>query len=275
MECARCCRVTGKAQAENSPSMHKPLRQHFGAARVSEITPPLIQSYWSRRHHLPAALREELLELKTTLRLAMRRGFINRLPDIEVPAKRPPREALLTRSQAQALLDEAKHPYFRLYLLIAMTTGARKGAILGLTWDRVDLVRRRIDFRDPTRAITNKRRTIVPVHPTIVEVLNNAQETAETPYVIERQGKPLKNIRFAFSNAAARAGLPWATPHVLKHSVISWLAEDGYTIDQISDMTATHPLTVRRVYRKVSPDYLSDLAESLGEGLSLRSSVNQ
>lgn len=63
--------------------------------------------------------------------------------------------------------------------------------------------------------------------------------------------------------AAARAGVPWCTPHVLKHSAISWLAESGMTVDQISDFTGTHPATVRRVYRKFSPDYLDDVSAAL------------
>ena len=54
----------------------------------------------------------------------------------------------------------------------------------------------------------------------------------------------------------------------LKHSVISWLAEAKFTVDQISDMTATHPNTVRRIYRKFSPDYLEDVATSLSKTFS-------
>ena len=60
---------------------------------------------------------------------------------------------------------------------------------------------------------------------------------------------------------------PWVTPHVLKHSVCSWLAEDGYTVDRIADMTGTDPGTVRRIYRKVNPESLSDMANSLADGL--------
>lgn len=266
-------RVTGKARAQNTPSIHKPLHKHFGAACADKITPALVHQYWTIRQHVPASLREELAELKTALRIAKKRGLVDHIPDLELPPKRPPRQLLLTRQEAQALLDAADQPYLRHYLLIAMTTGARRGAIMDLTWDRVDFVRGRIDFRDPTRAITNKRRTIVPVHQTVMNTLSKAKETAQTPYVMEHKGRHLTSIRRAFRRAAERAGVPRTTPHVLKHSVVSWLAEDGYTVDQISDMTATHPNTVRQVYRKVSPNYLSDLAASLGTGIGLQNST--
>lgn len=95
-----------------------------------------------------------------------------------------------------------------------------------------------------------------------------AKEMAQTSYVIEYMGRRIKDIKRSFNDAAEKAGVPWATPHTLKHSVISWLAEAKFTVDQISDMTATHPNTVRRIYRKFSPDYLGDVAASLAKTIS-------
>lgn len=81
--------------------------------------------------------------------------------------------------------------------------------------------------------------------------------------VIEWNGKPVQNIKRGFNRAAERAGLPWATPHTLKHTAISWMAEAGYSIDQISDMTATDGETVKRIYRKFNPNYLRDMADHM------------
>ena len=91
-----------------------------------------------------------------------------------------------------------------------------------------------------------------------------AKEVAQSAYVIEYAGRSIKDVKKGFRLAVERAGLPaWVTPHILKHSVISWLAEDGYSVDRISDMTDTDPKTVRRIYRKVNPASLEDMAESL------------
>ncbi len=98
--------------------------------------------------------------------------------------------------------------------------------------------------------------------------LSDARALARSDHVIEYAGRPLTDIKKSFRTAVGRAGLPaWLTPHVLKHSVISWLAEDGYTVDRISDMTDTDAVTVRRIYRKVKPEALEDMATSLAEGL--------
>jgi integrase len=49
-----------------------------------------------------------------------------------------------------------------LFWLLAFGTGARTAAMLDLTWDRVDLIRRTIDYRVPGVVYKNKRRAVVP-----------------------------------------------------------------------------------------------------------------
>ena len=149
-------------------------------------------------------------------------------------------------------------------ILIAMTTGARAGAILGLTWGRVDMERGRIDFVDPERAETKKRRAVVPVGVPVITALRDARQYAQTPFVIEYMGKPVASITTAFRRAARDSGVrPVPTPHLLKHSVVSWLAEAGRPLDEIADLTATNRATVLRIYRKFSPEYLRGVADYL------------
>ena len=48
-----------------------------------------------------------------------------------------------------------------LFIHFALATAGRMSAILELTWDRVDLVSRRINLRDPNRSVTRKGRAVV------------------------------------------------------------------------------------------------------------------
>lgn len=92
--------------------------------------------------------------------------------------------------------------------------------------------------------------------------------------MIEYLGRPVANIKHAFADAARIAGVPRATPHILKHSVVSWLAMDGHSVDRTADLTATNPETVRRIHRKFDPEYLRDVAGALSAGLGLPGSSN-
>jgi integrase len=76
------------------------------------------------------------------LNWAAKKGLIERAPFIELPPKPAPRERHLTRAEATALLAEAQ-PHILLAIRVMLSTAARVGAVLDLTWDRVDLDRRR------------------------------------------------------------------------------------------------------------------------------------
>ena len=81
-------------------------------------------------------------------------------------------------------------PHVQLFVILAVTTGARMGALLGLTWDRVDFEGGTIDLNDPTRAQTKKHRPRVPMNATARAALSEAREGAQTRYVIRGPGSP-------------------------------------------------------------------------------------
>jgi len=69
----------------------------------------------------------------------------------------------MTKVEARKLLDACETPHGRVSPALAFTTGARKGSILSLTWDRVNFQTGMIDFHEPGRRLTRKRRSIVPI----------------------------------------------------------------------------------------------------------------
>jgi Phage integrase family len=113
----------------------------------------------------PGTIWTELGRLRSALRWAEKKGLIDRAPAIYRPPMSPPRDLRLTREQAQTFLDACEMPHVRLFVILAMTTGARMGAILGLTWNRVDFERQTIDLNEPGRTMTNKRRAAVLLEP--------------------------------------------------------------------------------------------------------------
>ncbi len=82
------------------------------------------------------------------------------------------------------LLAECHDSHLRLFVLLALNTGARRGAILDLTWPQVDLVNGLINLNPAGRVQTAKRRAMVPISDTLREALVEAQATARSPYVV-------------------------------------------------------------------------------------------
>ena len=234
----------------------KPLKVFFAEIRAENIGPETCRDYANWRGKAPGTMRRELAVLRSALSLA---GYVQKL---WLPDRVLPKTKYLSREEAfEACTHMSWH--IRLFTQIALATGQRKTSILQLTWDRADLERMVLDFERPGRRRTKKRTASVPIGKQLASVLRDAKQTAETDFVIEYNGKPIKNIRKGFDRAMERAGFPWCTPHTLKHTAISWMAEGGYTVDQISDLTGTDADTVKRIYRKFNPDYLRGLADHM------------
>lgn len=231
-------------------------KAEWGNLYPDQITDRLVAEYIERHGDRTMTRRE--LEMVST-------AISRKLP---MPSRKPPRERYLTREEAKRLYDAAQSIHLKLFILIGLETGQRAGAILDLTWDRVDLDRGVLDFRNPEKGETKKRRGVCRVGQTVVAALQDAKQFARTDHVIEYRGKRLsRRIWNGFKKCAERAGVPWAHPHTLKHTRISWMAEAGFTVDQIADYTDTTRDTVWRVYRKVNPDYQQDVLDVMGEFL--------
>jgi len=172
------------------------------------------------------------------------------------PPPSKPRDRYLTREEANKLLDSIETPHVRLFVLMAIATGARMTALLELTWDRVDLERRTVDLMPAGRHKTNKGRAVVPVNQRAWEALEEAYRGRLTDHVIEHGGKPVASIKKAIRAAAKRSGVP-CSPHVFRHTTAVWMAESGRSMDEIAQFLGhTNTRLTTRVYARFSPDFL-------------------
>lgn len=120
--------------------------------------------------------------------------------------------------------------------------------------------------------VGKKRKPIAVIAPSNVRLYNalvDAYTNRTTAYVIEwRQGGIGRKIdRVDLTDAYKRAGLkvPDAPQHVLKHTAISWLVQEGKEIAKISALTRTSIPTIEKVYGHLAPGHV----ELLGDVLSL------
>ncbi len=264
---ARLSEAKGRVLAHKKMGeFHAQIKARIGSLKPADWTPRRNAKYIQDRGS-DASARRELQELRSAFLLHARTDRAFEAPEVTYPGPSEPRDDFLDQEDAPRLLAAAKsRHHIYLFILIAMVSGQRKGAILDLTWKRVDLKRGILDFRKPGRRRTKKRRGIVPIGSDVVAELRMAREIAKSGYVVEWGGRQVKDIKKGFALAVDRAGLAvWCTPHVLKHSVISWLGERGYNEDKTGDLTSTDPRTVRRIYRKVNPESLKPMADELAE----------
>lgn len=205
----------------------------------------------------------ELGHLRTALRWAAAQRIITHAPEIERPAKPKPKDRYLTAAEVTRLIDHAHAPHVRLAMIIMLATAARVGAVLDLTWDRVDFERRQINLQLPD-ATTRKGRAIVPINDWLMAALTAAAPAALSDYVIEHGGGPVKSVLRGVYAAADRAGLKGVSPHVLRHTAAVHMAAAGVPMDQISQYLGHSNVQITSsVYARFAPDHLRDAANVL------------
>ena len=140
---------------------------------------------------------------------------------VVLPKADESRDRWLTRSEAAKLLLAAS-PHVRRFILLSLYTGRRATAVLDLTWPRVDLAGGTIRFRAEGEAETNKRRGRVRIPRQLAAHLRRWHERRPGTHVVMFRGDRLGSIKHGIARAAERAGLSEVTPHVLKHTAITW-----------------------------------------------------
>jgi integrase len=228
---------------------------------------------------------DRLACIRTVLNWAFKHNLIERVPHVWVPQKGAPRDMVWTGEDIEKLIEACSMPHVRLFVLIAAATGARKTAILQLTWDRVDFERRMIDFRvakpkdilDAPESILVKRkqkgRSVVEFGDVLGIALMEAREAARSPFVVEWNGRQVLNIKKGLSAAIERAGLKMrgAGAHVIRHSAATWLADESVDMRKIQKMLGHRDMkTTETIYAKYSRGYLSEAANVIDLKLAKR-----
>lgn len=246
----------------------KAIGAFFGKMTPGSIDQATCQRFASQRAAAPKTIHTEMGVLRAALIHAERLRWIDRAPFIWMPHPGEPRERWLSHEEAGRLLSQCYLPHLKLYVQIALHAPARPGAILDLTWPQVSFHLGVIDFNATGRARTRKGRAVVPMTPELRGVLEAAHEarTGDCPYVVNWAGKKVGKIRRAFSEACARAGLEDVTPHTLRHTAATWMAESGVDMRKISRYLGHSRTEVtERVYAKHSPHFLKDAADALAQ----------
>jgi integrase len=255
--------ITEKPSHSRRQDAWKAMKPFWEQAAPDLIDEQMCRSYRSTRRVSDATARYELMQLSTALGWAQGRGHIDHRPRVWLPQAPERKTRHLTQTEFQRFFAAVKAEHARLYVQLGLFTVARPGAILELTWDRVDFMRAQIDFRPPGRAQTAKRRGVVAIGDMLLTSLQEAFKGRTSEYVIERGGQRVKSIKKAFLAASQRSGVH-ATPYTLRHTGAVWAAESGISMPELAQMMDhDDDRTTQKHYARFSPGHLRGVAEAI------------
>ncbi|MFN3653514.1 MAG: tyrosine-type recombinase/integrase [Armatimonadota bacterium] len=264
--------LTDYAQTNVSPKtlenytefVRKHLIPAFGNQLLAKLTPLHIQSYYTRavqtgRRDGKGGLSARTVlhhhrVLREALQQAVKWQLLARNPADAVQPPRPGRTELgvLTVDQMRTLVTVVRETRLYIPILLAVSTGMRRGEILGLRWRDVDLAagvisvrqsvqqtRSGLHFKEPK---TQKSRRSLLLPSTVVAALvahRQAQEQIRQQVgaayddrdlvVAGPDGKPFSPAAFtqAFRLLVSRTDLPQVRFHDLRHSHATRLFQQG------------------------------------------------
>ncbi|NJL06782.1 MAG: site-specific integrase [Chloroflexaceae bacterium] len=187
-----------------------------------------------------------------------------------------------TEGELHAFLQHTQgQRWYALYLLLA-TLPMRRGEVLALTWDHVDL--ERAELRIVCGKTTASRRTLACLTEVVTVLRAHAAVQAEERarwqdfhpdavwnpdnYVfVTSTGTPInpRNLPRHFKQALQRAGLSQAIRiHDFRHAAASILLRKGSYLKAVQRMLGhTTPLTTLKIYAHVVDEDLRDAAERM------------
>jgi len=254
----------GIASIKRAQVAWKASEPFWGKIPVARVDIKTSEDYRTRRAHCRAiTVRNELAVIRAALNWAEKHKLIGKAPFIQMPKLPPSTVSHISKVDFRKLLEGASRPHIKLFMALAVATGARSNALLDLTWDRVDFDRGLIHLNPRDRVQTSKYRAVVTMNAQIREILAEAKNGAMSDYVIEHGRGKVGSVKKGFGNACDRSGIQ-ATPHMLRHSAAVWMAEENIPMTQIAQFLGhTDSRITERVYARFSPTFLSKAAESL------------
>lgn len=271
-------KADGTARPNETKAAIGRLNEYFGDMAVSDVRGKTCRGYVDHRGNQGGA-RRDLEILRAAVNYYHGEHTLDMVPKITLPEKSSPRERWLSRKEvadmirAARKLKKCKH-LIRL-LLIGVYTGTRLSAMLGLQWmpntsgGWVDL-EKGVIYRKAQgeRVAHNKRKTPVRVPPRLLAFLRywkKADERRNTPtlHVIHYYGDKVIKPHKAFRAIRAEAKLGEdVTPHVLRHTRATWLANAGVDVQEAASSLGITTEEFERTYLHNDPKFQENAANA-------------
>ena len=154
--------------------------------------------------------------------------------------------------------DQALHTI----IVIALSTGARRGEILNLKWSDIDTTRGFI-YLEETK---NGERRTLPLTGYALEQVMALRKVRRMDTLLVFPGrnpqKPLY-IDNSFGKALEAAGIEDFRFHDLRHSAASYLAMNGASLAEIADVLGHKTLQMVKRYSHISDQHTASVVESM------------
>jgi integrase len=236
----------------------KHLQPVFGRDMLYEIDLTKIEEYKIRRKSEGVktdTINREVSILRAILNMAHRWDVLEKVPRITLFRYSEGRVKYLDEEEEQRLLG-ACPPHLYPIVLMAFTTGMRRGEILGLRWSNVNLKERTILIQETVTSDSPKsgKRRIVPISERLHACLASLERNGEKVF-------PYTDIKKSFRTACRNADIHDFRFHDIRHSFCSKLIKKGASLAVLKELLGHHSLDMVMRYSHFNQATLREAVE--------------
>ncbi|MCU0809947.1 MAG: site-specific integrase [Thiobacillaceae bacterium] len=302
--------AAAKARLKTWPEVERRLgywRGKFGGELLENITPARIAECRDELLAKPtirgggkrsgADVNRTLAALSSAMSHAVKElRWIERNPceHVSKPKEAGGRVRFLTDEELPVLLKAVRasaHPDLLPAVLLALTTGARKGEIMGLRWSQIDFKRRAITLNHGETK--NDAGRALPLAGEVVELLQARAKVRridddrvfppadgnKTPLNLREPWKAALvaagiDIRPATRSGRGKQSAPDAVTsdfrwHDLRHTAASYLTMNGVSAIEVARVLGHKTLAMSLRYSHLAPDRVTELGDKLAERMGV------
>lgn len=245
----------------------------FGDLRLDEIGLKLIDQYKRTKHEaglMSCTINGHLRTLKRVLTLARDWEILERVPRIALVKIVDVKVDYLTFQEAEILPPAAIEPW-RTMIIVGLKAGLRRGKLLGLHREDVDLdgfrlIVSRAVWRSELGPTKSKRMRIIPLGRTVHQALASRLDSHSHKLVFpDEQGQLYRENRNAkgLHKACKAAGLGTISWHVLRHTFASHLVMRGAPLTTVQELLGHADIRTTMRYAHLTPSARQSAVELL------------
>ncbi|KKL20120.1 hypothetical protein LCGC14_2458630, partial [marine sediment metagenome] len=234
------------------------LVEKFGNLDIRELDTLIIEKYQTKhlKTHKPATTNRMMACLKHMITKGVdwemaSEADLKQVRKVKFKKENNKRLRFLDVEECQRLIDCcSKH--LKPIVITALNTGMRRGEILSLKWEQVDLRHGYISLVD-TKSGEGRE---IPINNTLKNLLDEMPHSIESVYVFtDKDGNPYKEVKRSFKTALRKAEIHNATFHTLRHTAASQLVMAGVDITTVKELLGHKSIAQTLRYSHLAPKH--------------------
>jgi integrase/recombinase XerC len=212
----------------------------------------------------------ELRTLKSAFNTAHRWGNIvsnpfDKISFVKLPETQP---MYFTKEDFQRLLNMITEQWLKEIVLLATLTGMRRGEIVNLRWQDVDLQRKVIQIQSNATFKTKQgKRRAIPMSEVAFHLLQSRFGKGTSEYVFSLTDQKISEgwltHKFKYYVYEAKLNNDKLHFHSLRHTFASWLVQDGVSLYEVQKLLGHSNISVTQVYSHLEPEKLHNTVNKI------------